>query len=158
MITNQALRDQILVFSATDIAAIRNGYASEGLHEAREVINQLMAAPASSGFYLLQRDGKVLDGNLPAMAPRVGSVEIAFSSGNRNHQALGMGAFLAPGLYVFSGSDMTGLRAVQAHILNVMLVLFGAAMLLAVAGGALVSRSFLRRTDAMAKATAKDLR
>jgi len=152
VITNQALRDQILVFSSTDIAAIRNGYASEGVHEAREVINQLMAAPASSGFYLLQRDGKVLDGNLPAMPARTGRVDIAFSAGNRSHEALGMGAFLAPGLYVFAGSDMTGLRAVQAHILNVMLGLFAAALLLAVAGGALVSRSFLRRTDAMAKA------
>src|SRR5258706_11296780 len=111
-----------------------------------------MAAPASSGFYLLQRDGEVLDGNLPAMPARTGRVEIAFSAGNRSHEALGMGAFLAPGLYVFVGSDMTGLRAVQAHILNVMLGLFAAALLLAVAGGAPVSRSFLRRTDALAKA------
>src|SRR5437868_3973830 len=94
VITNQALHDQILVFSATDIAAIRNGYASEGLHEAREVINQLMAAPASSGFYLLQRNGRVLDGNLPAMAPRAGTLDVT----EAGHKILGTGAFLAPGL------------------------------------------------------------
>jgi signal transduction histidine kinase len=152
VITNEALRDQIVVFSTSDIAAIRDAYATEGLHEAREVVNQLMAAPSSSGFYLLQQDGKVLDGNLPAMPSRIGIVQITFSSGNRNHEALGVGAFLAPRLYVFSGSDMTRLHAVQDHILNVMLGLFAAAILLAVAGGALVSRSFLRRTDAMAKA------
>jgi signal transduction histidine kinase len=58
----------------------------------------------------------------------------------------------APGLYVFSGSDTARLHGVQAHLLNVMLGLFVAALLLAVAGGAWVSRSFLRRTDAMAKA------
>jgi signal transduction histidine kinase len=148
VITNQALRDQILAFSATDIAAIRDGYAHEGVHEAREVINQLMAAPASSGFYLLQQDGKVLDGNLPVMTPRAGMLEMSASG----HQVLGTGTFLAPGLYVFSGSDTTRLHAVQAHLLNVMLGLFAAALLLAVAGGALVSRGFLRRTDAMATA------
>lgn len=152
VITNRALRDQILSFSSANIAAIHGGYASAGAHEAREVIQQLRAAPASSGFYLLQQDGKVLEGNLPAMIPRVGTVEISFSSRGQSYQVLGSGAFLAPGVYVFSGSDTTRLRAVQAHILNVMLGLFAAAMLVAVVGGMLVSRSFLRRTDAMAKA------
>ncbi|HET7083342.1 MAG TPA: ATP-binding protein [Rhizomicrobium sp.] len=150
--TNQALRDQILAYSATDIAAIRDGYAHEGVHEAREVINQLMAAPASSGFYLLQQDGRPVAGNLPAMTPQTGTADIAFTTGNHTHRVLGTGALLAPGLYVFSGGDTRRLRTVQRHILNVMLVLFAAALLLAVVSGALVSRSFLRRTDAMAKA------
>lgn len=150
--TNQALRDQILAFSATDIAAVRDGYAHEGLHEAREVIDQLMAAPASSGFYLMQHDGKVVAGNLPAMAPRTGTIEVSFSSGGHTQHVLGTGALLAPGLYIFAGSDTTRLRAVQTHLLNVMLGLFVAALLVAVACGALVSRSFLSRSDAMAKA------
>ena len=152
VITNQALRDQIVTFSASDVAAVRNGYASEGIYEAREVINQLMAGPGSPDFYLLQQNGKVVDGNLPAMPERTGTVEIAASPVTANHEVLGVGAYLAPGLYVFSGSATNRLRAVQAHILNVMLALFVVALLLAVAGGALVSRSFLRRTDAMAKA------
>jgi signal transduction histidine kinase len=63
-----------------------------------------------------------------------------------------VGTLLAPGLYVFAGSDTTELHAVQSHILKVMLLLFAGAMLLAVAGGSLVSWSFLRRTDAMARA------
>ncbi len=152
VITNQALRDQIVTFSAADVAAIKNGYASEGISEAREVVNQLMAGPGTSDFYLLQRNGRVVDGNLPAMPERIGTVDIAASPVTHNHEVLGVGAFLAPGLYVFSGSGTNRLHTVQAHILNVMLALFAVAMLLAVAGGALVSRSFLRRTDAMAKA------
>ena len=150
--TNQALRDQIVTFSATDIGAIRNGYASQGLHEAQEVMEQLMAGPASSGFYLLQRDGKVLAGNLPAMAGRTGTLEFTVPFRGYVHEVLGVGDFVAPGLYVFSGSDMARLRGVQAHILRVMLDLFAASILIAIAGGALVSRSFLRRTDAMARA------
>jgi signal transduction histidine kinase len=150
--TNQALRDQILTFSATEIGAIRNGYGSQGVHEAHEVVVQLMAGPANSSLYLLQQDGKVVAGNLPAMSPRTGTIEFSFSDKGRTREVLGRGDFLAPGLYVFSGSDMARLRAVQAHIFNIMLGLFAAALLIAVAGGALVSRSFLRRTDAMARA------
>jgi signal transduction histidine kinase len=152
VITNQALRDQILTFSATDIAAIRNGYSSQGMREAREVAQQLMSGPANSGLYLLQQDGKVVAGNLPVMPTRAGTIEFSFSDKGRVREVLGRGDFLAPGLYVFSGSDMARLRAVQAHIFNIMLALFAAALLIAVAGGALVSRSFLRRTDAMARA------
>jgi signal transduction histidine kinase len=156
VITNQALRDQILAFSSTDIAAIRNGYASQGELEAREVVQQFMAGPANSGFYLLQREGKVVAGNLPATATRTGTIEFSFSSAGRNHEVLGIGEFLGPGLYVFAGSDMARLRAVQTRILGIMLDLFAASILIAVAGGALVSWSFLRRTDAMAK-TCQDI-
>jgi signal transduction histidine kinase len=152
VITNQALRDQIVAYSSNDIAAIRNGFNSQGVREASEVAEQLKAGPSNSGFYLVQRDGKVLAGNLPAMASRTGTVQFSFTVNGQMHEVLGVGDFLAPGLYVFSGSDMARLRAVQAHILSIMLDLFAASILLAVAGGALVSRSFLRRTDAMARA------
>jgi signal transduction histidine kinase len=152
VITDQALRDQIVQFSSSDIAAVRNGYVNEGVREAREIVHQLMAGPVSSDFYLLEQDGKAIAGNLPAMPPRTGTVDIPATTTMGNHEVLGVGAFLAPGLYVFSGSDTARLRTVQLHILHVMLGLFAAAMLLAVAGGALVSWSFLRRTDAMARA------
>ena len=152
VIISQALRDQIVTFARADVGAIRNGYVIEGEHEAREVVQQLMAGPANSGFYLLQREGKVLEGNLPAMGARTGTIELSVSSGGRSREVLGVGDFLAPGLYVFSGSDLAQPRAVEARILNIMLVLFPAAILIAVAGGALLSWSFLRRTDAMARA------
>jgi signal transduction histidine kinase len=158
VIINQALRDQIVTFAYADIGAIRNGYVIEGEHEAREVVRQLMAGPANSGFYVLQREGRVLEGNLPAMGPRTGTIELSVSSGGRSREVLGVGDFLAPGLYVFSGSDLARPRAVEAHILNIMLVLFPAAILIAVAGGALVSWSFLRRTDAMARACREIMR
>jgi signal transduction histidine kinase len=152
VITDQALRDQIVQFSSSDIAAVRNGYANEGVREAREIVHQLMAGPVSSDFYLLQQDGRVIAGNMPAMPARTGTVDIPASAVTGNHEVLGAGALLAPGLYIFTGSDTAHLRAVERHILHVMLGLFAAAILLAVAGGTLVSWSFLRRTDAMARA------
>lgn len=152
VITDQALRGQIVQFSSSDIAAVRNGYSYEGVREAREVVHQLMAGPVSSDFYLLQQNGKPIAGNMPTMPERTGTVNVAPSAATGNHEVLGVGAFLAPGLYIFTGSDTGRLHAVQTHILHVMLALFAGAMLLAVAGGTLVSWSFLRRTDAMARA------
>src|SRR6478735_374493 len=55
VIVDQAFRDQILQSSRADIAAIQHGYASKGVEEAQEVVEQLMAAPGASDFLLLQR-------------------------------------------------------------------------------------------------------
>jgi|SRR5579883_1722979 len=150
ILTDRAFRDQIVQFSRADIAAMRNGYHSEGVKEAREVLQQIMGAPGDSDFFLLQKDGVRLAGNLPPMAPRTGAVALpGFAPG---HDILGAGEFLAPGLYVYAGSDLYRVHAAERGILQVMGWLFLVALLVAVAGGALVSRSFLQRSDAMARA------
>jgi signal transduction histidine kinase len=149
-VAHNALRDQLLQSSRADIAAMAQGYATEGVPEAKEVIEQLMAAPVASDFFLLQKGSIRIAGNLPAMMPKTGTATLP-ATGAR-HEILGVGAFLAPGIYVFSGSDLSRVQATQDHLIRILLWLFGAALLLAVLGGALVSRSFLRRTDAMAKA------
>jgi signal transduction histidine kinase len=111
-----------------------------------------MAGPVSSDFYLLQQNEKPIAGNMLAMPEHTGTVVVPPSAVTGDHEVLGVGAYLGPGLYIFAGSDTARLHTVQSHILHVMLALFAAALLLAVAGGALVSWSFLRRTDAMARA------
>jgi signal transduction histidine kinase len=149
VITGQALRDQILQSSRADIAAIQHGYASsEGMGEAQEVVEQLMAAPAGSDFFLLQRSGRKLAGNLAPMPAHVGAVTLSLP----DREILGVGARLSPDTYVFSGSDISRVGAVRARLIQAMLWLLGAALVLAALGGALVSRSFLGRTDAMARA------
>jgi signal transduction histidine kinase len=150
VITDHAFRDQVVQFSRADIAAMRNGYEAEGVEEAREVLQQIMGKPGTSDFFLLQDHGRRLAGNLPTMTPRTGTVTLpGLVSGD---DVLGAGAFLAPGLYVFAGSDLHRVHAAEREILQTLAWLFVAAMLLAVAGGALVSRSFLQRSDAMGRA------
>jgi signal transduction histidine kinase len=150
VITDRAFRDQMLQFSGADIATIQAGYDGEGVDEAREVVEQSMAAPGTSDYFLLQRGKIRIAGNLPVMAPQTGTVSLpGFSPG---HDVLGVGAFLAPGLYAFAGSDLYRVHKAQAHIVQTLAWLFAAALLLAALGGALVSRTFLRRSDAMARA------
>ena len=149
VITDQTLRDQILQSSQSDIAAIRHGYeGSEGFDEAREIVEQLMSAPAGSDFFLLQKNGKVLAGNLPPMPPRNGTVSLE----RRGKEILGVGAHLAADTYVFSGSDLSRIHDARGRLVQDMLWMLCAALAMAILGGALVSRSFLRRTDAMASA------
>ena len=46
------------------------------MKEAREVLQQIMGKPGESDFFLLQKDGKRIAGNLPAMPARSGIVTL----------------------------------------------------------------------------------
>jgi signal transduction histidine kinase len=150
VLIDNELRGQLLQSSRANVAAIQHGYASAGTREAHEVIDQLMAAPGAPDFFLLQSGNRRIAGNLPAMPPRVGVATLPGTG--PNHERLGVGAMLAPDVYVFAGSDLYGVHTAQRHLIGVLLWLFLGALLLAALGGALVSRSLLRRTDAMARA------
>jgi signal transduction histidine kinase len=145
---NEEFRDQIVQFANTDIAAVKNGYSTQGEKEAREVIEQRMTAADASDFFLLQRDGKRLAGNLAPMPPRTGIFTL---QGANRHQILGVATMIAPGLYFFSGSDLHHAYVAREHILRILIWVFLGALLLATLGGILVSRGFLSRTDAIAK-------
>ncbi|HMH65758.1 MAG TPA: hypothetical protein VK515_09235, partial [Rhizomicrobium sp.] len=134
VITGQAFRDQVVQYSRADLAAIQDGYRSEGVDEAREVVMQQMAAPGASDFFLLQKDKTVLAGNLPAMTGKAGIVSLPGSG--PGHDILGVGLFLAPGIYAFSGSDLYRVHAAQDRIITALLWLFSAGIVLAVLGGA----------------------
>jgi signal transduction histidine kinase len=149
VITDNTFREQIVQFANADIAAVREGYNTEGEHEAREVISQRMTAPGASDFFLLQRDGKRLAGNLPPMPPRTGSFTLP--GGTPQHDILGVAAQLAPGLYIFSGSDLYRAALARGEILRALIWIFAAALVLAALAGSLVSRRFLRRTDMIAQ-------
>lgn len=138
-----AFRAEALATADANIASIASGYSTEGIPEAREVIGQSMAAPSASDFFLLQQGGRKLAGNLPPMAPTAGVVTLR--PGGR--PVLGRGAFLAPGLYVFAGRDLTIKNRAEASILRSLAWVFVGALFVAALGGAFLSRSFLARMD-----------
>src|SRR5262249_44875261 len=141
VIVDEELRGQIIQFASADIAAVQAGYAGDGEREAREVIQQRMSAPGASDFFLLERNGERLAGNLAPMAPRTGTLTLR--GAGRGHSILGVGRLLAPGIYVFSGSDINHIVLARRQILRIMTWIFAGALVLGIAGGVLVSRSFL---------------
>jgi signal transduction histidine kinase len=150
LISDRAMRDQIVESARTDVLAMQRGYDQKGMVEVLEVIDQLRGEPGASDSFLVQQSGRRLAGNLSAMPPRTGIIELP--ANDRHGVILGVGVFLAPNLYAFSGSGLDHLQKTRSEILGTLLWVFLGVLLLAAAGGVLISRSFLSRTDAMARA------
>jgi len=151
LIVNEEFQDQIVQFANADVAAVKDGYRMNGLAEAKEVIGQRMTAPGGSDFLLLERGRTRLAGNLQPMPPRTGIVTLPYPTTRPGHAILGTGTFLAPDLYVFSGSDLYRARLARSRILVTLLWVFAGAVVLALLCGMVVSRGFLRRTDVIVK-------
>jgi signal transduction histidine kinase len=150
-VVDQELRGQIVQFAAADIGSVKDGYRTEGEDEAREVIGQRLATPGASDFFLLQRGASTkLAGNMPPMAPRTGTFTLPYPGGAAGRTILGVGAFIAPDLYVFSGSDLRSAQMARQRILRTLIWVSAGALALALLGGVIVSRSFLRRADEIA--------
>lgn len=150
-VVNQELRDQIIQFASADIGSVRDGYRTKGEEEAREVVSQRMAAPGASDFFLLQRGASTkVAGNLPPMTPRTGILTLPYPGDTAGRTVLGMGSFIAPDLYVFSGSDLSTAQMARQRILRTLIWVFAGALALALLGGMIVSHSFLRRADEIA--------
>jgi len=146
-VVDQELRSQIVQFANADIGSVKDGYRTGGEKEAREVVGQRMASPGASDFFLLQRNGsEKLEGNLAPMPAWTGVLDLPnpYASGRA---ILGVGAFVDPGLYIFVGSDLRATQMARRRILRTLAWVFAGALALALLGGMIVSRSFLRRTD-----------
>lgn len=147
-VVDQELRSQIVQFANADIGSVKDGYRTQGIREASEVVGQRMASPGASDFFLLQRgSSEKLAGNLAPMPPRTGIVTLPGPKGAETRSVLGVGAFIAPDLYAFAGSDLRAAEMARRRIVRTLIWIFAGALALALLGGLVVSRSFLRRTD-----------
>jgi signal transduction histidine kinase len=148
VIVDDELRAQIVQFANADIAAVKDGYRTQGEREAIEVVAQRLAAPGSSDFLILERNGKNrLAGNLAPMPPQLGMLTLPYPGGGGDRAILGVGAFITPDLFLFSGSDLSTAHQARQRILRALVWTYAGALVLALMGGMAVSRSFLRRTD-----------
>jgi len=146
-VVDQELRSQIVQFANADIGSIKDGYRTQGEREALEIVGQRMASPGASDFFLLQKNGSErLAGNLPPMPAWTGTIEFPHPDA-AGRSVLGVGTFLAPGLYAFAGSDLHATQMARRRILRTLFWIFAGALGLALLGGVIVSRSFLNRTD-----------
>ena len=155
-IADRAMRAELRDSISADAGAIASGYHSEGLSEAIEVVHQLTAVPGLSGRYLLQSsDGKKLAGNLDAMPARSGLFDVSIREVRANRPVgdivLGQGEFLPDGSYLFVGETTQRLERTRTRLLGSFAWIIGATVLLAIAGGMLLSAGFLRRIDTITR-------
>ena len=148
-VVDQELRSQIVQFANADIGSVKDGYRTGGEKEAREVVGQRMASPGASDFFLLQRNGsEKLEGNLAPMPAWTGVLDLPnpYASGRA---ILGVGAFVAPGLYIFVGSDLRATQMARRRILRTLAWVFAEIVTTcrAIMAGNLASRIPVRGTE-----------
>ncbi len=134
--------------------------AQGGNQEHLRGIVQEMVGRAPGYYYLLQdASGTVLAGNLPAVEPLPGAREWP---GPVTHQepALsgirGRGVVLADGTYLFVGLSTYQLHEMKEMVQRSFLLGMGLAMLLAFAGGAVMSLGVLRKIETVSQ-TSRDI-
>ena len=120
-----------------------------------------LAAGAAPGIYYLLEDahGRVLAGNLPAMAPILGIREWhpkpaeARDIARAARAIRGRGVRTAGGGYLFVGLDNFQTDEMREIITRSFLWVLGATIVLALGGGALTSLGLLRRVEAISRAS-----
>ena len=158
LIVSHALESNLLQDSADDLLSIHKAYASEllkkpnrAIHEAKEMIDaRLLAADNDDVFLLQDGAGKRFAGNLPAMTPKPGILRLSLRTANGGERPiLGRGEFLAPNIYAFVGRGVVKATETENDVLRAFGLVLVASLVLASVGGFLLSRSFLRRVDAI---------
>jgi signal transduction histidine kinase len=158
LIVGHALESDLLQDSADDLISIRKAYTSEllkkpnkAIHEAKEMIDdRLLAADNDDVFLLQDGTGMRLAGNLPIMTPKLGISRLSVRTTNGGQRPiLGRGEFLAPDIYAFVGRDMHEAKEAENDVLRAFALVLFASLVIASAGGLLLSRSFLKRVDAI---------
>ena len=126
----------------------------------RELVRQLAAD--NDGYYYLLQDaaGHVVAGNLANLQPGPGTHEWPLSAAGRGHRPHGLirgtGLALPGGGALFVGMTTHQRHEMQEMISRAFVLGLGLAMLLALAGGAFMSASVLKRIEAVSM-TSRDI-
>ena len=157
--TTEFMQKQIDTTIKAEIKEIRNGAADDSLQSLRRVV-EASTEQSPGFFYLLQdRAGNVLAGNLPKLEPIVDVRE--WTGANRlqefqNIDIRGLGLDAGDGGYLFVGMNAHQVQEMRESVARSFLWGFGAAMLLALLGGAAMSLSVLRRIEGVSQ-TSRDI-
>ena len=157
--TANSMERQIDASVNGELAEIRADAQDGGLPRLREVVRELNSR-SPDYFYLLQdTSGTVLAGNLPATRSVPG---VRQWPGSARHPQMpysgirGRGLTVGDGAYLFVGLSTVQLHEMEQTVVRAFLWGLALAMLLALAGGAAMSFSVLRRIEAVSQ-TSRDI-
>ena len=151
-----ALEQQMTARIETEAAFLREEFRTGGLERLLATV-QTRGRGASALDYLLQdAAGRHLAGEMPmtaALRPgwTVIKVPEASEDGGRPERVRALVSDLGGGLLVAVGDDLGRITEVEEAVATAFLGTMGLAALLGIGGGALLSRAFLARVDAIAR-------
>ena len=155
-----ALREQLRVEVLNDLQSLAAESDADGVGTIVQDINErTLASSRIGGYYFLSnKDGLKLAGNLDAIPPGEGWQELAFervaanlvtAPADEDHELWGQGKRLADGSFLFVAQDAFRVLSAQEAIIHSFLWSAGAAIVLAGFAGLVLSRGFLRQIDAI---------
>ena len=150
---------QIDLSICSEMKAVRDSVAGEDPVDVAKAINDRVADIDPDYFYyvLQDRTGHMLAGNLRPIAPAAGWSDIPLESTDsgtkETRNVRGLGVDLDDGLQLFIGRDTHDLDELQEGITRFFLAGAAATVILALAGGLVLSARFLRRVEAVNTAT-----
>lgn len=142
---------------SNEIAEIESDAAGRGVDGFRAVVASLSAHAAPGVFYLLEDTaGKPLAGNMPAVDPVLGvrswpSGEDGGRFGRGRHGVRGQGVLIDNVGYLFVGLDSYELDEMREMVARAFLLGLVATVVLALAGGAVMSLGLLRHIEAISR-------
>jgi signal transduction histidine kinase len=141
-----------------ELATILEGQPEAGLHRLIDEVGDRAKRAPSGAFYLLQsREGGVLAGNLPARPITLGIVDTKgpelFEPDAEPHGFRGRGVVTTENAYLLVGNDNFQLEEMQELIERTFGLVLAVTLALALAGGAFMSASLLRRVEGVSQTT-----
>ena len=153
-----AMQDDMAAVLRTEAYQLAEIHSRSGLPGLAEQITRRMNFRTRGPiFYLLQAPSRrVVVGNLPGMPPVNGVVDFVPQTDTPEPEAppsklTGFGLTLPDGAFLLVAQDADRLTEMQHAIARAFVWASGLALLLAVAGGALIGTSFLRRIDTITR-------
>lgn len=156
LVTRSALRQQMVDQIRTEQAFLRDEFRMGGLDHLLKLV-QVRGRGTSALDYLVQdRRGARLAGEIqavPKLVPGWITLEVSEASedGGRPKPMLAQVADLGDGLLLAVGDDLDRITDAEEAIASAFLWTVGLAAVLGIAGGMLLSRTFLARVDAIAR-------
>lgn len=152
-----ALDEQMTARIESETAFLHDEFHAGGLDRLLAVV-RAREHGASALEYTVRRDGAVLAGEIPPRhTAHPGWTTIIMSEPGENHdrpeRVRALVTNLGRGLLLAVGDDIERIDEVEEAVATAFLWTVGAAALLGIGGGVLLSRAFLRRIDAMTRTT-----
>jgi signal transduction histidine kinase len=158
-VARSSMHAQIAAAVQREATTLADEYDATRGSRAPELIELRLRRGALSYFLLQDANGRRISGNIAPISPEPGLRDLAVRQQLREpaagdaedraeiHNAIGYGVRLSEGTFAFVASDAERITQVEKAILTAFVIGGGVSLLLAVSGGFVLGRGFLRRLE-----------